>query len=337
MIQSIRMKNYGPIHDLSWAGLGSINLIIGSNACGKTILLKALYSAMRTIEEYKRGDDQRRAGEILADKLYWTFQPEKLGDLVTKGADGHLEFKLNFNGQDFFYSFGKDTNKQINAIENNVVPRISNSIFLPAKEVLSLQQVILKSRNEDRAFGFDDTYFDLSKALSQSGKGGKNYSEFALSKKKLEDMLEGKIEFQESSGKWSFKKQNQRFPLGVTAEGVKKIAILDTLLTNKYLDPKSIIFFDEPECALHPANISNLLDIIAMLADRGIQFFLASHSYFVVKKLVLIAQEKNIHIPTITVQDQVWTESDLIEGMPDNPIISESVRLYEEEVRIALS
>lgn len=39
------------------------------------------------------------------------------------------------------------------------------SIFIPAKEVLSLFSVILKSREIDKSFGFDDTYYDLAKAL----------------------------------------------------------------------------------------------------------------------------------------------------------------------------
>lgn len=336
MINSINLKNFGPIHELNWENLGKINLIIGSNGCGKTILLKALYSAVRTIEEYKRGNDQRKTSEILAEKLYWTFQPEKIGDIVSKGTDGHLEYKMAFNDQDFYYSFGKDTSRQINLVENNVPPRSSNSIFLPAKEVLSLHNVILKSRDEDKMFGFDDTYLDLARALNKTSKLGKNFSEFAKSKSKLEEMLGGKVEFHEKTETWKFKKQNQRFPLGVTAEGVKKIAILDTLLSNRHLDPKSIVFFDEPESALHPSNISKLLDIVAMLAERGIQFFLASHSYFVVKKLVLIAQENQIHIPTVTVIDNQWVQTDLLEGIPDNPIINESIRLYEEEVRIAL-
>ena len=67
----------------------------------------------------------------------------------------------------------------------------------------------------------------------------------------------------------------------MTAEGIKKIAILDTLLGNRYLDLDAIVFFDEPESALHPSAISALLDIVAILASRGIQFFMASHSYLV--------------------------------------------------------
>jgi len=80
---------------------------------------------------------------------------------------------MRFNDELFSYSFGKDTTKQILSLKNTLEPRKSNSIFLPAKEVLSLHSIILKSREVDRVFGFDDTYYDLAKALRQSPKMGK--------------------------------------------------------------------------------------------------------------------------------------------------------------------
>ncbi|MBF0348741.1 MAG: AAA family ATPase [Magnetococcales bacterium] len=336
MLNKIEIENFGPLTKLDWRNLGPVNLIIGGNGTGKTFLLKASYSAMRTVEEYRRGDDRRTAAEILAEKLYWTFQPDKIGDLVTKNSDGALSYTMRFDDQDFIYGFGKDTTKQISSLENHVPPRASNSIFLPAKEVLSLHQIILKSREQDKAFGFDDTYLDLARALRQSPNRGKNFAEFAESRQSLEEILGGRVEYDETSGRWQFKKGNQKFQIGVTAEGVKKIAILDTLLGNRYLDTRSIVFIDEPESALHPMAVSTLLDIVAMLAERGIQFFLASHSYFVVKKLFLIAQEQNLSIPVISAHDRQWTSENLLDGIPENPIINESIRLYKEEVGLAL-
>jgi hypothetical protein len=32
-----------------------------------------------------------------------------------------------------------------------------------------------------------------------------------------------------------------------------------------------------------------------------------------------------------------WTCADLKDGMPDNPIITESIRLYQEEVELSLT
>jgi hypothetical protein len=162
----------------------------------------------------------------LAEKLYWTFQAEKIGDLVSKGADASLSSRMTLDKNTFSYNFGKDTSKQISSLENHVPPRASNSIFLPAKEVLSLHQIILKSRELDKVFGFDDTYFDLAKALKIATSKGKNVIEFAKSRKQLEDILGGVIEFEEAAGRWLFVKGRHKFPIGVTAEGIKKIAIL---------------------------------------------------------------------------------------------------------------
>ena len=335
LLEKVELHNFGPLTRLDWPNLGPINLVIGGNGTGKTFLLKALYTAVRTLEEYQRGDDQRTAPEILSEKLYWTFQPEKIGDLVTKGADAALSCTVEFDKCTFNYSFGRDTTKQI-SINGEVKSRSSNSIFLPAKEVLSLHQIILKSREQDKVFGFDDTYLDLARALRQSPSKGKNYLEFAKSRQSLEDILDGRIEFDEKSGRWQFKRGNQKFPIGVTAEGVKKIAILDTLLGNRYLDTRSIVFIDEPESALHPVAVSKFLDIVALLAERGIQFFLASHSYFVVKKLFLIAQQLNLSIPVISATDSQWLTTNLKDGMPENSIIDESIRLYKEELELAL-
>ncbi len=332
MINSIFTKNFGPLEIFEWNKLGKINLILGPNSSGKSFLLKALYTAIRTLEDYRRGDDQRSTAEILQNKLYWTFQTDKIGDIVTKGAALPLEYKMTVDGNEFRYAYGRDTTKQISEIENHVSNRDANSVFLPAKEVLSIYHNILKSREVDKVFGFDDTYLDLARAIRQSPKKGKNFDEFAQSRQKLEEVIGGKIEFDEPSGRWIFKKGNQKFTIGSTAEGIKKIAILDTLLGNRYIDDNSVVFIDEPESALHPKAIETLMDIVLLLSERGIQFFMASHSYFVVKKLFLIAQQNSISIPVISFDNNAWKSADLKDGMPDNSIIQASIDLYMEEV-----
>jgi len=309
---------------------------------------------VRTLEDYKRGDNPEDANDILLKKLFWTFQPEKIGDLVAKPSDAGLHFSLIIDKQSFKYSFGKDTSKAINSLENTVTPRKSNSIFLPAKEVLSIHHIILEARERGKIFGFDDTYFDLAKALTITEFDGfiasfqkgvitsehqtiKGYGsdDFKKSRQLLENLIDGKIEYDETAKRWFFKKGKQRFSIGVTAEGIKKIAILDTLLGNGQLDEDSIIFIDEPESNLHPTAISAFLDIIALLSQQGIQFLIASHSYAVVKKLFLIAQQQQLSIPVLSKEGDVWQQSDLLNDMPDNPIIDESIRLYEQEVDLA--
>lgn len=336
MLNSVELDNFGPLQKIRWGRLSNLNLIIGANSSGKTFLLKALYCTMRTLEEYQRGNEQRSAAEILADKLYWTFQADKIGDLVTKNADSPLMCKVKVDAREFRYGFGKDTTKNIATLENHVPPRASNSIFLPPKEVLSLQHIILKSRDIDKDFGFDDTYYDLAKALRLLPTKGKNHAHFAKARENLEEMFGGKVEFDSSTNRWQFKKGNQKFQIGSTAEGIKKIAILDTLLGNRFLTKDSMVFIDEPESALHPVAISKLIDIIVSLADNGIQFFVASHSYFVIKALYIAAQKHSMSIPVLSSVESEWIDDDLLNGMPNNPIVDESIRLYEEEVELAL-
>lgn len=297
-------------------------------------MLKALYSAIKTVEDFKRGDDVRSGADILSERLRWSFQTEKLGDLVRKGGDAPLLFDMSWDDKHFTYGFTENATVKVTNVLNEIEPLASNSIFIPAKEVLSLFGIILKSREVDRSFGFDDTYYDLVKALRIAPQRGKNYTAFAKSRSLLKEIIDGKVDYDETVGKWYYKKGNQKFSIGATSEGVKKIAILDRLLANGYLTKSSVIFIDELESALHPTAISDFIDIIDMIAfDMGIQVFIASHSYFVIKKLYLNALKRKMSIPCISMSGaEGICYYDLAEGMPENSIINESVRLYEEEI-----
>jgi hypothetical protein len=90
---------------------------------------------------------------------------------------------------------------------------------------------------------------------------------------------------------------------------------------------------------IRPFSSSAGAALAAWGSQRGIQFFLASHSYFVIKKLYLIASGNNISIPFISLSADSANEpryDDLANGMPDNSIIDESIRLYKEEMDGAL-
>lgn len=334
-IESVKMQNYGQIKNFNCKQFAPINLIIGENGTGKTFLLKALYSGIRAMEDYKRGDDIRSIGDILAEKLRWTFQTEKIGDIVTRSSETLLSFSMAVTGNEIRYQFSESAVNTIKKVEIQDKQKEGNSVFIPAKEVLSLFSVILKSREVDKAFGFDDTYYDLVKALRIAPSRGKNYSAFAEARKKVSRVIDGKVDYNAESGKWFYKnKENQKFSIGATSEGIKKIAIMDRLFANGYLDKKSVIFIDELESALHPDAICDYLDMISMVADKmGIQVFITSHSYFVIKKLFLVAMQNPGLVSCISLsKDKEPLVCDLSDGMPDNSIIQASVDLYEQEL-----
>ncbi|MCC8103585.1 MAG: ATP-binding protein [Clostridiales bacterium] len=253
-INDVCLKSYGAIGNFQCSHFSNINLIIGENGTGKTYFLKALYSMVRSLEEYKRGDDVKSLNDVLSEKLRWTFQIDKLGDMVTRSSMDSLVFDIRIGNIKAYYQFSQNTTNKVKNVTEPAIGKNGNSIFIPAKEVLSLFSIILKSREVDRVFGFDDTYYDLAKALRIAPSKGKNFSAFSNSRKIVSDVINGSVNYDEESGKWYYKnKKNQKFSIGATSEGVKKIAIMDRLLANGYLNPNSIIFIADIGAAVPPA------------------------------------------------------------------------------------
>ena len=85
---------------------------------------------------------------------------------------------------------------------------------------------------------------------------------------------------------------------------------------------------------LHPALISKFMDIILEVSKAGVQFFLSTHSYFVIKKLYVLAHKEKVSIPVVSFDDNSVTEGDLLRQMPKNAIIDESISLYKEEISL---
>ncbi len=333
MIKTISIQNLGPIPQMNVERLDKINLIIGPNQSGKTFLLKALYAGLKTVELYKRGKENRLDKEILSDKLYWTFQSTELGSIVRKG-ESMMSFSMTSDeNEELTYSFGPSTTKQASIDKNSFKPRSSNTVFIPAKEILSILDIILEAK-DDKRFGFEEPYSDLAKALNRTQKG-KNYDAFAQARNIVGNMVGGHLEFNDDKKEWQFRDNERKiYEVATTSEGVKKLSILDILLGNRYLDSKSVIIIDEVESNLHPSMIARFLDAIAILAGSGVQFFIASHSYFVIKRLYILAHRNHTSIPVLSFDNGLCTVSNLRDEMPKNPIIDESIALYKDEISL---
>lgn len=333
MIKNISIDHLGPISELRCNNIGTINLVIGPNQSGKTFLLKALFAALKTVEQYKRSKSIRSDKEILSDRLYWTFQTEALGNIVQKGQSMMSFSMKSESGKEFAYSFGPSTVKKVNIDKNSFPQTNSKTVFIPAKEIISIRDIILELKDDDR-FGFEEPYSDLAKSLKPPYKG-RNYKAFSDARQSVADMICGRLEYNESKEEWQFKDSKRRvYEINTTSEGVKKMAILDVLLGNHYLDNHSIIIIDEIEANLHPSMITRFLETIKMLADAGIQFFISSHSYFVIKRLYIMAHKYDMDIPVLSFDEGTCSMANLKVEMPKNAIIDESIALYRDEISL---
>ena len=90
----------------------------------------------------------------------------------------------------------------------------------------------------------------------------------------------------QDSTEWKFvPSSKRRLSSGMTAEGFRKIGVLQRLLGNGSLNPGSTgpLLWDEPESNLNPKLMKDLVQVLLELARNGQQVILATHDYVLLK------------------------------------------------------
>jgi predicted ATPase len=356
MIRKFTIDNFMGFRRLEIAQTAPINLIIGENDAGKTACMKMLYSSCRAVEEYLLQQQASSVApsfkKVLAEKLLNTFQPRKdgLGELVSKGVGKgeKLAFQATLQGerqsQQLYFSFGPSTTSTIHDCLEHIDSFQTgfHTLFIPAKEVLTGFRAIAATRENLYLPDFDDTYLDLIKALRISTSKGNLLRDLSQVSQQLERLFEGEIvQNADDKNPFVFKKGNTEFSMPFTAEGIKKIGILTTLIRNRQLYRNTVLFMDEPEVALHPKAVRQLAEMIYQMSQAGIQIFLTSHSYFMVKQLSIIARREQSFINFISLVKEKGAPvaiqtGNLQEGLPDNPIIQAAMEMFREDLNIEL-
>ncbi len=352
MIKAVSITNLMGFGEFKCENFAPINIIIGKNDTGKTGLLKLLYASLTTIDTYsrRRKNEDILLKKLLAEKLLGIYQPGKkgLGELVNKTNKDKLivdlEFhhpKLNYDDR-LHFAFGESTTNTIIDCQEKINP-IHDSfrcVFIPAKEVLTPLKAIRATRDNYHIPGFDDTYLDLIRALVVPTQKGKISSELKDVNTRLEELFDGHIE-QSVEDDFLFKKGNSEFQMQLTAEGVKKIGILTTLIRNRQLNSSSVLMMDEPETALHPEAVRELVEMLISMAKSGIQIFLATHNYFVLKQMHLSAQRDRVKTICLSLsRDQEkkiqYDVFDLMTNFPANSITDAAIEMADEEISLDL-
>lgn len=352
MIESATIKNFMGYSQFKAADFAPVNVFIGKNDTGKTGILKLLYTTCKVIDVYSRRikNEDVALKKLLAEKLLDTFQPGKkgLGELVNKGGEGKLQVDLKFRHDALDYTdrmvfgFGDSTTNTIVDGQESIKEISENfrCLFIPAKEVLTSLKAIRATRDNLHMPGFDDTYLDLIRAMVIPTKQGNISGEFRVVNKKLEDLFEGQI-VQASEDDFIFQKGHAQYSMQLTAEGVKKIGILTTLIRNRQLNANSVLFLDEPETTLHPEATRELAEMLMLMAKAGVQVFIATHNYFVLKQMHLVAKKEAIRTNCYSLlrkkgQPVEVKVANLQDELPENEISEEAERMAEEEIKLDL-
>jgi len=304
MIENFTIENFLNFKQFKAPHLAGINLLIGDNDTGKTGLLKLLYAVSKSWEIYSRQHCHSHVSfkKVLGQKIFDTFQPRsknQLGEFVSKGRRKKLNVAMTYQtnqvAQTLAFQFGETTKKTINHCTDSVaIMGQNNVIFIPAKEVLTAFRAIKFTREQYYLAGFDDTYLDLIRMLEIPTLDAKQIGPLNEINQQLIRFLGG--EFYQTDEDFYFKRGSQEFTMAMTAEGLKKMGLFATLIQNRQLNTGTLLFLDEPETALHPKAIRHLMQIIVHLAALGVQIFLATHNYFVIKQLSICARRENTSI-----------------------------------------
>jgi AAA15 family ATPase/GTPase len=362
LIKEIRLEQFSAFEELTLNNLGKINVIIGENDTGKTHLLKTFYAITRSIEEFHRKEKspamieeiQQRKEEkdsvasvfspLLVEKLKWIFLPTpfNIGSLVHqvkkagKSSISLLFDSKNNSNTSVNFEFNQTNKDKIPVIHSNNLDGLKDlkAVFIPAKEILTLFDAIQETREGIELGAFDDTYYDLVRDFRLDAGRTRTSKVFTH----LDSIL-GSNSINYKSGKLTFSKAGSQLSIHQAAEGIKKLLLVKQVLLNKRMvtQKQGVVFIDEPEANLHPQAVLQFAEFLSALADEGIQIFLATHSYFLIKRLEQLAIEKDADYKLIDLRrgadDKIKaTTTDLKDYLSDNPIIQQSQKLYQYDV-----
>lgn len=336
-LQKIYISNFTVFADLHISFSDGINVFIGQNGVGKTHIMKILYSACKATSPKIS----------FPQKMVHCFYPDdhKIGRLVRRGAPGNEVASLRVTAQGsgskanvLSAKFSRKTT-QWNADmtgEEGWRKQLSelNCIFIPAKEILS-HSYNLNAAVEMNNVSFDDTYLDIINSAKIAITAGKDSATKRALLDKMEAIIAGKVFFDKAKDEFYLKEGNTKTEFTLIAEGIRKIALLWQLIKNGALLSGSILFWDEPEANINPAHIPLLAEMLMELQREGVQIFIATHDYFLVKYLdVKRAKGDRLKYHSFFMEDGcVRSESDAeFRDLEHNAIMETFLSLYREEI-----
>lgn len=212
----------------------------------------------------------------------------------------------------------------------DIAPKKPESIFIPAKEMLSHSKGFLALERE-RKIPFDKTLIDIV-AKAQLGET-KKLSE--LHKKLLpmiSEIIGGKVIYKEDT--FYVKKDNGleiKFPM--EAEGLCKFGLLWRLLQNGLLEKGAVLFWDEPEANINPINIPVLVDILLELHRNGVQIFISTHDYILAKYFEIKRKEQDSVMFFSLYNSDMGVKCEknvFFKDLKENPIVKAFDKLLDE-------
>lgn len=322
-IKSVQLQNFTVFEELEIEFSKGINVVIGTNGTGKTHLLKAMYG----ISEATKAEENE---VVDIAPLYFSVKPLEL----TRNSEIESSVKVSFEKSvEACYSikcFAEENLISAGVTVNN--DEMFKSIFIPAKEMLSHSKGFLALYNKYK-IPFDKTYIDIivNAELPEVRETSELNDELLQT---LSKVIGGNV-LHENGTFYIVKTSGAKIEFPVEAEGLRKFGLLWKLVKNGLLEEGTVLFWDEPEANINPELMPILVELMLELERKGVQLFIATHSYNLAKYLeIKRTSTEQVLFHHLHQTDQgVKVDSDHYFGqLDDNPIIEADSKLLDEVI-----
>ena len=334
-LTAIKLEKFTAFQDLKVEFSPGINVFVGANGTGKTHLMKVAYAAC----------DITKTKNNFAEKLLQVFLPSEniLGRLVKRQpGKADCRVRVSRKGMDIHASFHSHaTTPGTKAVQIRGVKKWNSqtikSVYIPVKEMLA-NAPGFQALYSQRELHFEAIYNDiLGRADLPPFRGPPDPTRKKLSSI-LQKIMGGKITKKEREFFLRNKQGNLEFSL--LSEGMCKLGLLWLLIQNGALSKGSVLFWDEPETSLNPGLFEGLLEILLELQRIGVQVFLATHDYSILKELDLQKEKKDKILFHSLFHEDGEIRCDTTDSYLDihpNAIAEAFAGLYDREIERSLS
>lgn len=283
-ITHIKVANFTAFSNLDQSFSTGVNVIIGANGTGKTHLLKILYAACAVTV----GEDRDKG---FALKLRNVFNPYegRMGRL-SRRQSASVKTKVLVTKQGGVKLTAEFSNHTIKPETVKVTGEVGwskeplTSAYIPVKEMLAHAPGFLATAAK-REIAFEEVYVDIIKRAFLPKLMGPVDGDRQRLLTALQKAIDGKVV---AKGEYFFLKNKQGdLEFTLLAEGMRKLALVWLLIQNGTLLSGSVLFWDEPEANLNPALMGEVVEVILELQRLGVQVFLTSHNYVLLKEFDL--------------------------------------------------
>lgn len=336
-IARIVLKNFTAFGKLSMDASPGVNILIGENGTGKTHVMKAAYALCEITKSKKH----------VGEKLVGVFKPSgnQLGRLThrqrgrtraelqvyRKEGEATLSLGVSFNS-----AMRKGLFAKVEGAQRWNDAEVSTT-FIPVKEMLS-HAPGFRSLANLREIAFDDTYLDIIDRAFLPFLRGRRSSVHTKLIALLKDAMSGEVVIE--GEEFFLRSAEGRLEFSLLAEGIRKLGLIWILLQNGTLLEGSVLFWDEPEANLNPTLVGSVVEILLELQRHGVQVFLATHNYVVLKEFDLRRKEQDrirFHALAKTAHGDVSLSStEDYYSVDPNKILEANASLYERDVESVL-